>query len=594
MNNYNKLVSFSKSTFLILILLISSSSFAQYFEFSWSDDYTYANNKDGFFNGFINSNDQFIYALNVNYAKSKLHSNEKIKLIAYNKKTMAETAFVNLKGFAENKSSKKEYDAIDYFKTIVLNDRILVFWKKLINTDTLKTEILYVETFKSGLERDKALTQIYISKQPVNERQSDFSPTNLVVFSNKENGEFVIGSEILEGDKKSVFNYQVLNSQLVSKNKDRVVFPINCELNLNGQYGVYELGQDGNIYIRSKVTISKEDQVVKYNKRLKSHLVLTVVNPIQKKQIQIELKDNKKIITDFNFIVTSSKTRLYGFFGDLQKDPSGVDKQGIFYTEVDNDTLVNNPLKFTYFEKSSLNKLFPKSKGGRKNSKDPIKQLTEEELNTRFDIENLFLMEDNSVVLFFTRKYNYSEKTSSSGLDGKNEYKTDFYCEKNNVSAIRFSENGQIMWTSSLDRSVTYEGTDITDLNIIRKFNKFYVIYGQEEMEDKAVDNKEIIEYAIFDPNSGRPKKYTFPVNGEDVLENDKKYIDVKTVKTFDDSFYFNKMKVKQKMVWNLANIICLPTIYYSVLSGNTKYGKGDLCVLNLMEGKPNKKKSKK
>ncbi len=594
MNNYNKLVSFSKCIFLILFLLISSSSFAQYFEFSWSDQYKYANNKDGFFNGFINSNDQFIYSLNVNYAKSKLHSNEKVKLIAHNKKTMAETAFVNLKGFAENKSSKKDYDSLNYFKTIVLNDRILVFWKKLINTDTIKTEILYVESFKVGLERDKSLTQIYCSSQPVDERQSDFSPTTLVVFSNKENGGIVIGSEIYEKDRKCVFNYQVLNSQLVTKNKDRVVFPINSELHLNGQYGLYELGNDGNIYIRSKISISKEDQVIKYNKRLKSSLLVMVVNPTLKKQICIEMKDNQKIITDFNFVVTPNKTKFYGFFGDLQKDPSGVDKQGIFYTEVDNDTLVNNPLKYTYFEKSSLNKLFPKSKGGRKNSKDPIKQLTEEELNTRFDIENIFLMEDESVVLFFTRKYNYNEITSSSGLDGRNEYKTDFYCEKNNVSAIRFSENGQIMWTSSIDRSITYDGTDIMDLNIIQKFNKFYVIYGQEEMEDKAVDNKEVIEYAIFDPNSGRPKKYTFPVNGEDVLEDDKKYVDVKSVKTFDDAFYFNKMIVKQKVVWNIANVLLVPTIYYSVLSGNTKYGKGDLSVLNLMEGKPNKKKSKK
>ena len=72
------------------------------------------------------------------------------------------------------------------------------------------------------------------------------------------------------------------------------------------------------------------------------------------------------------------------------------------------------------------------------------------------------------------------------------------------------------------------------------------------------------------------------------------KYVDVKSVKTFDDAFYFNKMIVKQKVVWNIANVLLVPTLYYSVLSGNTKYGKGDLSVLNLMEGKPNKKKSKK
>jgi hypothetical protein len=50
---------------------------------------------------------------------------------------------------------------------------------------------------------------------------------------------------------------------------------------------------------------------------------------------------------------------------------------------------------------------------------------------------------------------------------------------------------------------------------------------------------------------------------------------------------------VKQKALWYVANVLCFPTIYYSVLSGNTKCAKGELGVICLFDGKPEKKKNK-
>lgn len=587
-----------KNQLLVAFVFLMQSFFAQYFEFKWSDKIDYANNKNGFFKGFINTNSTNIYVLNSNYAVSPLNKNNKLKLIAYDKSTMTEVAFVALKGYPENEASKNEYLTLDYHKTVVSADRILVFWTKLINTDSTKTEELYVESFKFDLERDKKIKKIYTAVERVDERQSQFSPSSIIVISNKETENVVIGSEIWQKGNNVVFKYMILNSQLSTSHENQILLSSRSGEEQNGLTSSYEYGKDGNIYIRTNFIFNREElKNIKQNEA-KSYLILSVINPLTKDKITIELKGENKTITDFSYLVTDTKTKVYGFFGDLAKDPTGIDKQGVFYTEIDNDTLVNVQLNYFYFEKTTLNKLFPKSKGGRKKIKDADKPSKEEELNTRFDIENIYLMEDTSVVLFFTRKYNYSEITSKSGMDGKNIYKTDYYCEKNNVSALRITNKGKIVWSSNLERSITYNGTDISDVKVIYKSKKFYVIYGTDISDDtpkkegkKESEFRDNIDYATFDPVSGRPKKMNLLVNEEDVLKKERKVMNPNTICVYDGNFYFNNMIIKQKPMWYIANILCFPSIYYSVLSGNVKHATGDLGVFRLMEGKPVKKK---
>jgi hypothetical protein len=131
--------------------------------------------------------------------------------------------------------------------------------------------------------------------------------------------------------------------------------------------------------------------------------------------------------------------------------------------------------------------------------------------------------------------------------------------------------------------------------------NKFYVIYGSETIDDSKTDKKEKetkfldkIDYATFDPASGKSKKVALMVNEEGVAKKELKTINPQTINVFDDNFYFNDLTTKHKTVWYIANVLCFPSIYYSVLSGNTKQASGYLGVLCLKEGKPDKKKTGK
>lgn len=578
---------------LILFLFFLSPLVAQQFEFGWAEKQEYANNKNGFFNGYIHTSDTYVYVLNSNYAVSPINKNNKLKLIAYNKFTMSEAASVALIGYPENSASKSNYQDLAYFRTVVLADRILVFWTKLINTDSTRTEELYAESFATDLDRDQPLRKVYTSTQRVDSRQSDFSPSSIVVSWNKERDDLLIGSELCQAADNAIFTYTILGSKLRSPGERQVILPATCDPEKGGVSCLYDYGKDGNIYVRSTVTLTREQRKEAPEDSPRAYFVFTAIHPESGKRTSIEMRGEHKTITDFSYIATGTKTKIFGFFGDLLKDTSGIDKQGIFHAELNSESLNDAALNYSYFEKTTLNKLFPRTKGGRKKV---VEKPNEEELNTRFDIESIFPMDDGSYVLFFNRKYNYSEITSKSGGDGRNVYKTDRYCEKNNVSAIRITDNGKILWTSNVDRTITYNGTDIADLKVVYKWNKFYVIYGTEDpaaparMKKKQAAFRDNVDYAIFDPASGRAKKHNLPVNEKGVPKAERRTIDPLSIRVFDDNYYFSMMVVRQKTAWYVANVLFFPSIYYSVLSGNTKQGTGELGVLRLIDEKAAKK----
>lgn len=578
---------------LVGFMLLFQSVKAQYFEFNWTDELKYSNHKSGFFSGYINANSSYVYVLQSNFARHSNHEFDKVRLVAYNKFAMTEEASLPLKGFQENKAAKEQYASLRYFKTIIMDDRVIVFWTKLINTDSTKTEELYAESYKTDLKKENGIKKVTELVQKVGFHQSDFALPSFVILSNLETGEVMIGSELHQPGKNVIFEYSALNASLSISSKSQLQLPVLCGEVQNGIVCSYDLQRDGNIYIRSTVMLSREEIRILKPTDAKSFLVLTVLDPESKDKAVIEMRGESKTITDFSYVVTDTSARVLGFFGDLSKDPSGIDKQGIFYADLVSDSLRNTTLKYSYFEKTSLNKLFPKSKGGRKKTDVPS---LEEQLQTRFDIENVFPMEDGSVILFFTRKYNYFEITSRSGMDGRNIYKTDYYCEKNNVSAIRFTKEGKVAWTSNIERTITYNGTDVSDVRVIYKFGKFYVMYGTEpakpsKKRKQPLDLRDVLEYATFDPVSGRAKKLELEVNPEKTPPKEKKFVDPNSIVVFDGRFYYSQMNRKQKPEWYAANVLVFPSIYYTALTGNTKFAKGELGNIVLMEGKPDRKK---
>src|ERR1039457_1052211 len=231
----------------IYFLKITISS-AQEIDINWSDKQIYDNNKDGFFDAFVGYNSKYIYAKFDKLARRK----SKIKLVAFDKKSMDKEASIAVIGYKENQSSSKNYSGMTYYKTIVFEDIVYVFWTKMSYS---KNE-LYVQTFDSKLNPLKPLKKIY-------ELVADKSrESTLFVMGNKNSNEqIVIGGELpaKKGENIKV-EYKVLKSDFSFLSSNQITLPVTSTTGKTyGLTSSYKYGDDGNLYVRTMVSVDKED-----------------------------------------------------------------------------------------------------------------------------------------------------------------------------------------------------------------------------------------------------------------------------------------------------------------------------------------------
>ena len=602
------------SLFLAVCILTTTHLFSQDLNLKWSERFEYDNKKDGFFSHYINTNDQYIYALNTDLDLKSTGKSKKIKLVCFNKETMSKVSSISLKGYKENAANKTIYKNLEYLKTVVGTNEIFVFWVDRSAAKSDKKEVLYCESFDINLKKDKKLTKIYTANLPSETKVSRFSSTATFVLSNREAGdEIVIGHEIQKKDDNIDFNYIVINADLSELAKNKVELPVSFKGKTS--YGLssnYELGKDGNIYIKSYVSMSKEDKKNAKKGEAFSYCIFSAVKPESGELTKITLKEDSRNINDFSYVIDKNKVRIYGLFCDIDKDPTGNSSHGLFYTEATSGSFEDATLGYTFFDKKTIESLFAKDKEDKKKTNVFGKKKKEkaavndaESLDDRFGVEEMFNVQDD-VVLFCSKMYNYSRTVCSSNGNGGQNCHTVYYCEKSNIVAIRINKEGEIEWATNVDRKKTYNGTNIYDLNIAFANNKFYVIYGSDyeaNAEKKSFrsrmkykDYRDQFEYAVFEFETGSAVKNNFMVNQKNEAET--KSVDPLSITVLDNRFYVDYSIIKQNwpktIPMCIGGIACFPLIYVAMLNGNFKKGYGYLGVLTPIENNPVKDSKKK
>ncbi|MDG1331643.1 MAG: hypothetical protein P8P74_04890 [Crocinitomicaceae bacterium] len=583
---------------LTFLVYIGCSQFAssQYMEFEWSNEFRYTNRKTGFFTEFVGTNTSLVYLLQRNVEKSKPYDDAKLMLVSMTKNTlnMTEEERLPLKGYPENKGQESALASLDYVKTVLSEGKIFVFWRKLINTDTTRTEEIYAQSFKSDFKTDLPLKKVFEYTQEVEDRASVYDPTMCVVLSDQESGLMVLGTETY-ADSTLKFQYVTVSSQLSASTRKSVLLPQKPVSYPGRITSEYQLSENGPLQIRSTVAYTVEELYYLEAKHAKTYPVLTVASVESGTQKSVKFTTNFRTITDFNLYSAGGKTRVFGFFGDLVEDTTGIDNQGLFYADIDINNTEETKVNFVYFTRSIYNRIFPKKRMRVKRGQ--VLPSQEEVLGTRFDIQHITSMSDSSLVFFFTEQYNYKETETKSNLNGENVYHTEESCKNKNVSAIRLSAAGEIMWARSVDRKISYLGNNVSDIRVVYKYGDFIVLFGNEDAELSPPKKKKLkhlteeLTYYTFDENSGRAKEFTTPVNEPKTEKRDLKYLDPNSSIVMDDQFYFYKMRVRQNPLWTAANVVCFPTLYYTFLTGNTKVGKADFTVMRVMEGKRPRRK---
>ena len=598
-----------KTIFILLAFIGLSNTFiiAQELDVSWTEKQLYENRKDGFFDGFVGSNRENIYGkfADLSMTNSRLNkktkSVKKLKLVAFDKATMEKEGEVAVLDVKKNKANKAKYAGLKYYKTVVLNDIIYLFWIKEVvsksGKETKTKQELYVQSFDSKLSPDKSLKKVY----EMSSSKKDTKKADIFVMGNPKvaNGQIVIGGEkSAMAGKGVVFEYKVLNSDFTFASANQVTLPVTVSGKSSGLTSNYKLGDDGNLHITTYVQMDKEERKTLKKGESSQFPIYSVVDLASGNLQSYSIKFDNKNVKGFHYIVTENSIKLFGFFCDLLKDPRGDDTHGVLYAVLDPKTFeLRGDMNFAYFTKAQLNDLFARDrdKGDRKdrsifNSKKK-KDSEEESLASDYIVEDVQSLDKDNLVLFCTIERNFSR----TYCDGKGNCHTTYYCEKSNVTAFKINNLGEIVWASNLDRKITYSSGSYSvwhtpDLKVINKDGKFFVAYGSDYMMNAEKKNmrssksrkqkSDKFEYAVFDYASGKFNKNEYKVNTVNAKKKDKKNISAKEIQVLDNQFYTKDTRMGYRsltLAYCALGIVCPCAWYYAFLSPNLKKGSGYL-----------------
>lgn len=491
--------------------------------------------------------------------KNKIYTHSLIALDRGSMKKMGIVTLIDQK--KERGSSSSKFKGMSFHKVVATNENVYVFWSK---TTKEKTE-LWAQTFDALLGKKEALKKVYEVKNLDERKAKDAS---VFVLDNKNFSDYVvIGSELpARKDEDISIEFMTMDASLSTGSKLKSKLPI-ALLNTRSAGGAYQLGEDGDIHIKTFI-VSEEGNNVVINGRKKKYayemypmFIHVDVETGQTEKALFQFDD--KNIFDFHYDLGPDRIQCYGFFCDMLKDPKGRTTHGIFTGQISLENYEITNLNFTNFDKALLDQLYLKDKTDQTKARTKKQKAkgADEALNNQYTIEFADMLPDGDAVIFCSIMNNYSTTTCNS----KGVCVTHYYCNKRNVTGFRLSPEGTIKWASNLNRAITYSGWDIMDVNVIKDEETYYVVYGSVMRDNASAKSglskkkgkvaRNTLEYAVFNIGNGKYEKVEYEINAKDVKKRDRRWISAAAIYSMDNQFFVMNSKVgmyssKQKVFY--------------------------------------------
>lgn len=443
-------MNFLSNTLRILTVCLFSTfiafnnvSLSQDLEVKWSNRMKYEDDSDGFFSSYLDVNNTFIYALYINNLnKTATGVISKMKIVSFDKNTLSKNSSVAILGFDDPKGKMAE--ELTYYKTVVQNELIYVFWTKINKLD----EEIYAETFDVNLKRIKGLTKIATLDLPVDMKKSVVSKktSSFIVLNNRKHGNsIVVGCEVPKKDDYLKFRYSILSGDLKLSDQKEVILPVKLSDVYFGIQGTYVCLENGDFITYSTFTTEKgkdnSDRIVNGAIKLSNLNLcgnLTYIKAKEGKSVSEELPYKSFYAPKLNYSLTKdNKFQFYGMYSDLTLDPKGNMMHGVFRYEIDLATLEKKELQLVPFEKTLLEKIY--------NAENDAKAYS-----TKFaSIDTAITQEDGVVFLFGAQDmYGFNDLGFFVKIDNDNTIKwvADLRKEKLNARNIKLmSKDKELM-----------------------------------------------------------------------------------------------------------------------------------------------------
>lgn len=595
---------------VIIAIIISSNAIGQDISLKWSDPMLLDNKKDGFFRTFLSENENFVYAKFATLSKK-----DKYKIVSFDKKTMKKVGSAPVIGYDVLANEERKYKDLSYLRTIVYEKHIYVFYTSYDKKTERKKYL--VKSFSPTLKPLTSLKELVsISTKTSKEEKA----ARVFIIGNPDLDKVFIGKEKKgrEGDNYKL-EYRVLNEDLSLSTAQQVTLPIvilsqkgwfSSSVN-QGLSSSYEYGDDGNLHLRTVISYTKEEISKKKKKKKRatgtkrgvnsSYTLFSIINLKKGKIKSIPIKSSDKRLFSLYKKPGKKNTKLFGYFSDTKKDKYGRATHGIFYCILNKNYEIEN-MKFSYFTKEQIAKLFKNDKddanGGRAkgcclSGKKGNTHADAETMNSEYVIEQAIVGDNNEVYLFASIMSNRQYESCSTS-NGVTTCRTVYYCIKKNVTTFKLDEKGKMVWASNHDRIRRYSGWSIYDLNVIQGKDGFYALFGStlnQSSNKKAPwysfgkkDNSNPFEYIFIKEKTGKVTRKEMNVNKPNTPKKERKKVVATRVNVIDNKFYIDYSHIGLKPAG--YGVFCVGGCMIPGLLNNFKVGQGYFGVIEPLKKK--------
>jgi hypothetical protein len=371
---------------------------------------------------------------------------------------------------------------------ILINNKIIVF------TSFYDSKADTKKLFATHISKDGVIDSKLYEVNSFEKLESKRSVVYDVTISEKTNS-ILIFSNFREKDKeKEQFHYKVIDENFIQKSQAFIELPYT---GANTTIIDYIIDNAGNIHLIYSVNLKREEVGNKSNDdKIDFNYYIMSYYPATKEYKEYDMRVGDYVITGISIIIDEESRYMYvpGFYSD--KNVNAL--KGTLISKID---LLNKKVIYAKqkdFDPAFLAVVYAKpldDDDDKKKAEEPKekKKAKGKEQLYDYDIIDLFVNENEEVILvseqYYVQVVTYTTTTST----GMTSTRTTYYYHYNNVMVTKFGSSGEREWCSNIPKYqvTTNDGGFFSSIGVFAHNDVVYIIYNDNPLNGTVIASKQ-------------------------------------------------------------------------------------------------------
>jgi len=371
---------------------------------------------------------------------------------------------------------------------ILINNKIIVFSSFYDNkTDTKKL-------FASHISSDGVINPKLYEVNSFDNLTSKNSVVYDVTVSEKTNSILIFSNFRTKNEEKEQFHYKVIDQNFIQKNQAFIELRYT---GVNTSIVDYIIDNAGNIHLVYSVNLKREEVGNKTNDdKIDFNYYIMSYYPATKEYKEYDMRVSDYVITGISIIIDEESRYMYvpGFYSD--KSINAL--KGTIISKID---LLDKKVVYARekeFDPAFLAVVYAKpidDDDDKKKVEEPNdkKKAKGKEQLYNYDIVDLFVNENEEVVLVSEQYYVHVVTYTTTNSSGMTTTRTTYYYYYNNVMVTKFGADGDRLWCSNIPKYqvTTNDGGFFSSIGVFEHQNVVYIIYNDNPLNGTTIATKQ-------------------------------------------------------------------------------------------------------